>query len=292
MSAPLAAAGFALFAAACWGASDFVGGYAARRIDAFLFTTIAHASGTGFMLALAFASHAPAPSFHNSSWAVAAGLSGGAALAVFYRALSFGKMGLAAPVSAVVAAAIPTLFGILTEGVPGAFKIGGFVLAAAGIWLVSRPDEQGHPREVGSAALAAIGFAGYFVFIKQAGTGSSVFWIAGIARFASFLLTLTIVLAGWRRAASIVGEGTTRVLPRQMEARAVLGILAGFMDISGSAFFIRASQIGRLDAAVVLSSLYPAVTVLLARVFLHERFSGWKTVGMLAALAAVPMIAA
>jgi drug/metabolite transporter (DMT)-like permease len=70
-----------------------------------------------------------------------------------------------------------------------------------------------------------------------------------------------------------------------------LALVAGILDISGTAVFIRASQIGRLDDAVVLSSLYPAVTVLLARIFLHEHFSRARTIGMVAALAAVPMIA-
>jgi drug/metabolite transporter (DMT)-like permease len=70
-----------------------------------------------------------------------------------------------------------------------------------------------------------------------------------------------------------------------------LPLVAGILDITGSAVFIRASQIGRLDDAVVLSSLYPAVTVLLARIFLHEHFSRARTIGMVAALAAVPMIA-
>jgi len=71
-----------------------------------------------------------------------------------------------------------------------------------------------------------------------------------------------------------------------------IAIIAGCLDVSGSALFIRASQIGRLDVSVVISSLYPAITVLLARLLLHEHFSRWRTIGMLAALAAVPMIAA
>jgi drug/metabolite transporter (DMT)-like permease len=70
-----------------------------------------------------------------------------------------------------------------------------------------------------------------------------------------------------------------------------MALVAGVLDVTGSAVFIRASQIGRLDEAVVLSSLYPAVTVLLARIFLHEHFSRARTIGMFAALAAVPMIA-
>jgi drug/metabolite transporter (DMT)-like permease len=74
--------------------------------------------------------------------------------------------------------------------------------------------------------------------------------------------------------------------------RALLGATAGFFDITASALFIFASQRGRLDEAVVITSLYPAVTVLLARIFLKEHFSRWKFVGLLAALAAVPLIAA
>jgi drug/metabolite transporter (DMT)-like permease len=70
-----------------------------------------------------------------------------------------------------------------------------------------------------------------------------------------------------------------------------IAVAAGILDVTGSVAFIRASQIGRLDLAVVLSSLYPAVTVVLARIFLHEHFSRGRTIGMVAALAAVPMIA-
>ncbi|PYV55531.1 MAG: hypothetical protein DMG91_11945 [Acidobacteria bacterium] len=305
MSAPFISAGFAISAALCWGSSDFVGGYTARRANAFVLTTIAHASGTALMILLALLSHAPLPAWPNLMWGMAAGLSGGAALAIFYRALSSGKMGLAAPVSAVVAATIPTLFGIFTEGMPGHYKIAGFAFAATGIYLVSRPDEHGHPEEVTSAALAAIGFAGYFLFIKQAGEGSSVFWTAGLSRFASFVLTLMIVLAGRGRSASkgpastdsdgtdSNGTGSDGTDSDGMDARTIVfGVLAGFMDISGSALFIRASQAGRMDVAVVLSSLYPAITVVLAGIFLHERFTRWKLAGLLAALAAVPLIAA
>jgi len=70
-----------------------------------------------------------------------------------------------------------------------------------------------------------------------------------------------------------------------------IAVVAGILDITGSVVFIRAAQIGRLDEAVVLSSLYPAITVLLARIFLREHFSRVRTLGMVAALVAVPMIA-
>jgi drug/metabolite transporter (DMT)-like permease len=102
--------------------------------------------------------------------------------------------------------------------------------------------------------------------------------VAVCSRFASFVVTAAFVFLGRH----------VRLLPAP-----VLGIavIAGIFDITGSAFFIRAGQIGRLDSAVVISSLYPAVTVVLARIFLHEHFSRSRTLGMVAALAAVPMIA-
>jgi drug/metabolite transporter (DMT)-like permease len=127
------------------------------------------------------------------------------------------------------------------------------------------------------AALAGIGFAGFYLCIRQAGDGSA-FWIAATSKVASFTLTGFTVLIG----RSI----------RDIDRRGIaLGILAGCLDIVGSVLFIRASQTGRLDTAVVLSSLYPAVTVLLARFVLKEHFTRWKALGMVAALLAVPMIA-
>src|SRR5580693_794029 len=108
-------AGFSLGAVFVWGTSDFLGGYAARRSNAFLFTTIVHLSGLILMLGVALACHSPFPSRNGVAWAMAAGLSGGAGLAVFYRALASGRMGLTAPVAAVLSAAIPTVFGMFTE---------------------------------------------------------------------------------------------------------------------------------------------------------------------------------
>src|SRR5580700_3263441 len=95
-----------LAAVFAWGTSDFVGGYGARRANAFLLTAIAHVSGLLLMSAVALASHSPFPSGTAVAWALAAGLSGGGALAIFYRALATGRMGLTAPVAAVLGAAI------------------------------------------------------------------------------------------------------------------------------------------------------------------------------------------
>ena len=266
-----------LAAVFAWGTSDFLGGYAARRANAFLLTAIAHISGLLLMAAVAVATYSPFPSRTAVVWALVGGLSGGGALAIFYRALATGRMGLTAPVAAVLGAAIPTVFGMFSEGLPQRAQIVGFAMAATGIWLISRTEDDSHPQGIGMAALAGIGFAGYYLCVKQAGDASA-YWIAAVSKVASFSLTGVIVLIG--RSA------------RQIDARGIaFGVLAGCLDIIGSVLFIRAIQNGRLDAAVVLSSLYPAVTVLLARFILNEHFTRWKALGMFAALLAVPMIA-
>lgn len=235
------------------------------------------------MLLVSLAQHAPLPSRASILWSIAAGAVGGVALALFYRALASGQMGLAAPIAALIGAAIPTLTDIALEGAPSRWSIAGFVLAILAIWLITRPeprgnnDESGHPRGVAMAALAGVGFAGFYMCMHQT-TGSPVF-VAAIGRIASFVATAIVVLAA----------GATIA----MELPSIgLAMLAGFLDISGSALYIYASQRGRLDEAVVITSLYPAVTVLLARLVLKEHFSRWKFVGLLAALAAVPLIAA
>jgi len=121
---------FSLAAVFAWGTSDFLGGYGARRANAFLLTAIAHLSGLVLMAAVALATHLPFPSEIAVAWALLGGLSGGGALAIFYRALATGRMGLTAPVAAVLGAAIPTAFGMFREGLPQPAQMVGFALAA------------------------------------------------------------------------------------------------------------------------------------------------------------------
>jgi drug/metabolite transporter (DMT)-like permease len=241
------------------------------------------------------------PSRQSVLWALLAGAIGGFSLAIFYRALASGQMALTAPIAARLGAAIPALADIATEGAPRRWTIAGFVLAIVAIWLITRPEpasglrsptsaserieagpnSESRKTETGSrppgvalAALAGVGFAAFYLCIHQA-HGSSA-WIAVVSRVGSF--TATAVAA-------------TRAPLALDRPRVALGMVAGFLDITASALFIFASQRGRLDEAVVITSLYPAVTVLLARFVLKEHFSRWRFVGLLAALAAVPLIA-
>lgn len=279
---PLAAqyipAAYSLTAVGVWGTSDFLGGVGARRANAFLFTAIVHLSGMVVVGALALITHAPFPGIVSLLWSLLAGSLGGLALVFFYRALARGNMGLIAPVAAVLSAAIPTLVTAFAEGLPGTRHVFGFVLAGFGVWLISRNETGvGRPEGIGAAVLCGIGFAGFFLCTHQAGDASAL-WVADCSRLASFLVTGAIVLFGRH----------LRAVPAPVLA---IAVVAGILDVGGSVVFVRAAQIGRLDDAVVLSSLYPAITVLLARIFLHEHFSRGRTIGMVAALASVPMIA-
>jgi uncharacterized membrane protein len=227
---------------------------------------------------LASAAHAPFPTGRSAAWVLAGGMSGGAALAIFYRALSSGRMGLTAPVAAVLGAAIPAVFSIFTEGLPGKIPLFGFLLAATGLWLITRTEDGNKPEGIGLAVLAGIGFASFYLCVHQAGNASAL-WIAALTRTGGLIITVLIVLS-LRKFRDITPAGIR------------WGVLTGCIDSIGTILFVRASQTGRLDEAVVISSLYPAVTVLLARVFLKEHFTRWRFVGLVAALAAVPMIAA
>jgi drug/metabolite transporter (DMT)-like permease len=306
-----APAACSLAAVFIWGTSDFTGGYASRRANAFVFTAFSHLCALVLMVVLALAQHASLPSRTTILWALLAGGIGGFSLAIFYRALAEGKMGLTAPIAALLGAAIPTLADIAIEGAPHAWTFAGFALAIVAIWLITRaeparkpePDDKLNewgrallpvptqpcdqiddeektgavPKGVAVAALAGVGFAAFYLCIRQAGAGSPL-WIAAVSRLASFIVTAVAVIA--------TGAPIRLDLPG-----AAMAAVAGSLDITGSALFIFASQHGRLDEAVVISSLYPAVTVILARLVLKEHFSRWRFIGLLAALAAVPMIA-
>jgi drug/metabolite transporter (DMT)-like permease len=270
-------AAYGMAAVLAWGTSDFLGGYATRRANAFLFTMVVNLGGLLVVGTLASAAHAPFPSGRSVAWVLAGGISGGAGLAIFYRALSSGRMGLTAPVAAVLGAAIPAVFSMFTEGLPGRLPLLGFVLAATGLWLITRTEDGGAPEGIGLAVLAGIGFASFYLCVRQAGD-TSVLWIASLTRTGGLIITALIVLLQ-RNFRDITPAGVR------------WGVVTGCIDSLGTILFVRASQTGRLDEAVVISSLYPAVTVLLARFFLKEHFTRWRFVGLLAALAAVPMIA-
>jgi len=270
-------AGLGLGAAAAWGAGDFNGGIATRKANAFGVVVVAHGTGLLLMMALALITHDPLPGHDALLWGITAGLCGGIGLAAFYRALAIGKMGINAPIAAVLTALLPVIVGFREQGLPTHFQLAGFGLALIGIWLLAMPQgEQGRPRGLGLAVVAGLGFSGFLVCSGFAGK-HSLFWPLVAARFASVLLMTIIVLAS-----KVEWHPDRRSL--------LYMVAAGILDSTGNALFVAATQHGRLDVAAVLSSFYPASTVLLARLVLKERISLLQGTGIFAALVSVPLI--
>ena len=279
MSHTFATVVFGLAASLFWGSGDFNGGLASRRSNASSVVIAAYAIGCVLLIALALLWTEPFPSPIDILWGALAGLAGATGLIAFYSALSIGRMGIAAPVSAILTASLPVLFSLFTAGLPTWLQLGGFILALIAIGLISRPERaKGRPEGLGLAMLAGCGFGCFFILISRV-TPTSTFWPLAVARLTAVLFLLVVVLL--RR------EPT---LPKMKVAPFV--ILAGVLDAIGNAFFVLATHNGRLDIAAVLSSLYPAATVLLAAIVLRERVTRIQGIGILIALIAVPLISA
>lgn len=277
--ATLAASGLSLASAASWGGGDFVGGLAAKRANVFRVVAVAHAFGLVAMLVMALAVGEAIPPRVDLMWGAFAGIVGAFGIAALYRALAIGRMGVVAPVAAVVTGTLPVLVGIRADGMPDHIQLLGFAIALASIWLIARPGEyvDSH-RGLGLAVLAGVMFGLFLVSGKQAGH-HGVFWPMVAARVASTALMCVIVVASPRD-------------PRPLRGVLWAMVLSGVLDSAGNALFIAATRHGRLDVAAVLSSLYPASTVILARVLLKEKISKVQTAGIVGALASVALISA
>ncbi|MEO5851865.1 MAG: EamA family transporter [Nocardioides sp.] len=270
-----------LLAALSYGLADFVGGAASKRTSPWAVALVAQVTGAAAVLVLgAFAGGSPTST--DLAWAVAAGLFNGLGTAFLYRGLSGGRMGVVAPVSGVGAAALPVVVGLLLGERPAALVWVGFVAALPGIWLVSRePVGSGTP-ERGSGlldgALAGLGFGGLFACLAQ------------IPAAAGYLpLALNQVVAGGAIVVVAVVAGGAWV-PR--EPAALLGAGSGILAATATAAFLLATQTGFLTVAAVLTSLYPAVTVVLAATLLRERVHRGQACGLVLCLVAVALVAA
>jgi drug/metabolite transporter (DMT)-like permease len=270
-------AGLSLLSAASWGAGDFSGGIAAKKADVFRIVALAHSFGLASMLLMAWLVHESVPPTADLIWGAIAGLAGAFGIAALYKALAIGRMGIIAPVAGVITATIPVLVGIATLGLPPAIQLVGFGLALVSIWLVARPDGQiDTHRGLGLAIIAGISFGLFLVAGKQAGP-HAVFWPMVAARAASVIVMGAISLLFVTDARSL----RPALFPI---------VLSGLLDSAGNALFIAATRHGRLDVAAVISSLYPASTVILARLVLKERISRMQGVGIAGAMVAIALI--
>ncbi len=270
---------YGLAAAACWGAGDFSGGLATKRSSAYSVVIISQIIGAVLLIVLALLLNETFPKPESMVWGGLAGFSGGLGLIALYHGLATGRMGVVAPVTAVVTVIVPVLVSAFMEGLPGGLQLAGFALAVMAVWLVSRPEGNSviHWRSLRLPVLAGIGFGLYMIFMDRAGETSILFPLVAV-RFASISL-----LAG-------IAVIIRQPLKPQSSQLPIIA-LAGIFDTVGNAFFVLATQAGRLDVAAVASSLYPAGTVLLAWIILKEGVNRRQWVGVLAALAAIVLIA-
>ena len=269
---------FALTAALLWGSGDFSGGFATRKANPFQVLALSAIAGIVVLATAALVIHEALPSITGIFWSLLAGLSVSVAITSLYTALSRGNAAAVAPISAVLGAAIPVVFTFLSRGAPATVQVVGFGLAFIGIWLVSRSapvEGQKTNSRLGLAFLAGAGFGGYFIFIGQvesSGVFIPLLFVRGVMFFAALLLL------AFKR------------LPLPSIRANPIAPLAGVLDAAGNVFFLLAVTFSRLDFAVVISSLYPAVTVLLAGILLKEKVGKWQKAGVVLCLAAIVLI--
>jgi drug/metabolite transporter (DMT)-like permease len=281
----LAAALLALGSSLSWGLSDFLGGFQSRRHHVIAVMLLSQGIALAILVAAVLAG---APTEHDAAataWAAGVGLLGLLGLLAFYRALAIGTMSIVAPISA-TGVAIPVLVGLASGERPGALQIVGIALACAGVVLAARepPAAGGEERRTGRAAvglalLAAIGFGSFFAGIDRAEETADVAWVLLAARTADVAILVLAALA---------------LRPPLPSAPAALAAIAaiGFFDLLANLLFVLAAGRGLLSVVGVLGSLYPAVTVLLARFVLYERLSPAQNAGVLITLAGVVALAA
>ena len=282
----------ALGSALSWGCGDFLSGLMSRRLPLLTVLLLSQAAGVPLMAVLALLRGVPAD-WSFAPIAALAGMTGLLGLASLFRGMSLGAISIVAPISA-TGAALPVAVGLFTGEQPTPLQGLGVLFALAGVVLASRPVEDDTPVSetttparknvlaagAGFGLLAALGFGLFYLVLRaaSAASGEDPFWPVLIARTvaSSFLVGVCLL----RRHAVRVSAASGGTLA-----------LAGALDVSANALYAAASTSGIGPLAAVLSSLFPVITVALARVFLQERLSGTQAAGVVSALLGVGLIA-
>jgi drug/metabolite transporter (DMT)-like permease len=276
------AVSLALAAACFWGVGDFLSGLQSRSLPVPIVVLAVEGTGLALVAVAIAVSGEPAPSARDVILGAIAGVAGVVGLACFLRALSVGTMSIIAPISA-TGVALPVVVGVASGDQLSAIVAAGIVVAVLGVILASREQHADAERaaigrsSIVFALMAAIGFGSYFA-LADAAAGGGVWWLLATSRIVP--VPVLAVLA-WRRR-----------LPRPSRPRALILMGAGTIDCTATGLYALATTKGALSIVAVIGSLYPVVTVLLARTFLAERIRPIQQVGVVAALAGVAMIAA
>ena len=272
---------FALSSAAVYGAADFLGGLASRRASVFGVVALSQVAGlVALVLLLPWLGGPVRPA--DLAWAAAAGLAGAAGLVLFFRTLARGVMSVIAPITAVTAAAVPVLVGLLGGNRIGVSAALGIAMALCAVVLVSAEGglaalRAARPTSVVPALLAGSAFGLFFVLLDRTSSDAGLTPLVA-SRLASVALVVLI---------AVVGKQSLRV-PR---TALPLVLASGVGDMTANALFLLATQQdGQLAIVGVLAALYPVSTVVLAQVVLRERLVRAQLAGLGAAVAAVVLI--
>lgn len=282
-----------------YGASDFIGGIASRTSSTFSVTVISQLVGLVALLGLMPVLPHASPAASDLGWGLLAGLGGGAGILFLYQGLAVGRMSVVSPITAVIAALIPLTVGLLLGERPSVLALAGIGFALVSVVLVSsvpahaesadqrvaqRKRENAHPVNqwllqpgLIEALLAGVAIGAFYVCLARSHAHAGL-WPLAAARVASTLSLSTIAIS------------TGRTLRPARGGFATIAF-AGLVDMLANAFYLASTRLAPLSIVAVLASLYPASTVLLARVVLHERLTRLQLAGVVFALIAVAMIA-
>jgi drug/metabolite transporter (DMT)-like permease len=269
----------ALGASLTWGLADFFGPLQGRVLGA-LRTLVYVQLGGLFAIALMVAVRAQGPQSSAALLAIPAAISGTLGLFAYYRGIAVGAISIVAPIAG-ISAIVPVVVGIVSGDRPSSWQLLGMACALFGVFLAARePGREGAKLAagVGLAMLAAVGFGGYFPFMHAAGDAD--FWWASLIFRMTSTTVILVAVAVQRPALGVPG----RLLPWLA--------LIGFGDMFGNLLFAAASTSGLVSVTSVLASLYPIVTVVLARLVLAEKVARTQEGGIALTLAGVALISA
>jgi drug/metabolite transporter (DMT)-like permease len=270
----------ALLSSALWGLSDFLGGTLARRLPALVVVAVSQGAALLALLPLVALLGAP------TSWVpgLLAGVAGAIGLACFYGALAQGTMGVVAPLAA-TGAVVPVVVGLVRGEQPGALQAGGIVVALLGVVLASGPELTGgaSSRPLLLAAVAAVCFGTVMTLLAEGSDGpaGAVLVTMLALRVSQVALVLPAALV---RGELSRGTGWVAALP--------LLLVVGAVDVTANSAFAFATRGGLLSVVAVLGSLYPVVTVLLARQVHRERLRAVQVAGVAGTLLGVALLSA
>ncbi len=269
---------YGISSAVAWGAADFNGGLASRKGMLLGVVASSQTIGGAFLLLAAIFTFEPVPPLAHFAYGGLAGLFGILGLLALYQGLAQGRMGIVAPLSAVLTTLVPMGYTMLHQGMPSILQMTGFVFFVVAVWLLSSGDASFKMalNELFLSVAAGLGFGLFFIFIDQA-NDVAVFWPLAGARLVSISFILVVIRIMKKPFIPVPGQWK-------------FIILAGVLDAAGNCLFSMAARLGRLDIAAVLSSLYPAATVLLAFVFLKEKLHRVQWLGVAAAFVSLVLI--